>query len=214
MIVYVESNFVLELVLEQAGRAACEELLRLAEAGRLTLALPALAMFEPYYKLAGDHAKRRETKDAIFRDLTQLERTHSLEQSSRNIRNDLELLLVQSGESAMRRFESARARLLHSARVIPLDAATLRASDDPSARALKFPDALVLGSVLRDIDPTQSAESCFLNRNTKDFNDPAIRARLAQLKCTLIGSFEDGLAFVGARLAPPPGPPAPNAPTK
>lgn len=41
MIVYVESNFILEIALEQNQAIAAEAILALAENGSITLALPA-----------------------------------------------------------------------------------------------------------------------------------------------------------------------------
>jgi hypothetical protein len=48
MRVYAESNFVLEIVLEQEQHQACEELVSLASAGSIELVLPAFALLEPY----------------------------------------------------------------------------------------------------------------------------------------------------------------------
>jgi hypothetical protein len=44
--VYVETNFVLELALEQAQHAECEEILRLAESKSVEIALPAFSFVE------------------------------------------------------------------------------------------------------------------------------------------------------------------------
>lgn len=43
---FVETNFLLELALEQEQTAACEALLGLAEAGAITLSIPAFSVFE------------------------------------------------------------------------------------------------------------------------------------------------------------------------
>jgi hypothetical protein len=44
--VYVETNFLIEIVLQQAEAASCELLLRSAERGTLDLVVPSLALFE------------------------------------------------------------------------------------------------------------------------------------------------------------------------
>ena len=54
MRVYVESNFVLELVLEQEQHQACEEILTLAASRTIELALPAFALIEPYESMVRD----------------------------------------------------------------------------------------------------------------------------------------------------------------
>lgn len=49
MRVYVESNFVLEIALEQEQHRACEDLVRLAEDAAIELVLPSFALLEPYH---------------------------------------------------------------------------------------------------------------------------------------------------------------------
>ena len=48
MIVYLESNFVLELAFLQAEHEECSAILRLAETGEIRLVLPAFSIGEPY----------------------------------------------------------------------------------------------------------------------------------------------------------------------
>jgi hypothetical protein len=51
MIVLAESNFVLELALQQEERDEVERLVAMAEARRIELVVPACALFEPYETL-------------------------------------------------------------------------------------------------------------------------------------------------------------------
>ena len=55
-------------------------------------------------------------------------------------------------------------------------------------------DALV--SVLSHLTRSAPAESCFPNRNSKDFDDPDIVDELKRHSCTLIPRFDDGLEHV------------------
>lgn len=64
---------------------------------------------------------------------------------------------------------------------------------------LEFPDAIVLASVLDDLGVSPSP-SCFLNRNTKDFDDPGVRDALAARDCRVFGSFDNGLQYVRSQL--------------
>lgn len=65
---------------------------------------------------------------------------------------------------------------------------------------LKLPDATVLASVMKDLQHGQGP-SCFLNRNTKDFEErPAIVDLLKQHHCKLIGQFDHGLSYVQSVL--------------
>ena len=51
MNIYVETNFVLELVFEQEQQASCEQILALCESGRSRLIIPAYCLAEPHEKL-------------------------------------------------------------------------------------------------------------------------------------------------------------------
>ena len=61
-------------------------------------------------------------------------------------------------------------------------------------------DAIVLASVLAHLDLHNPPESCFLNRNSKDFDDPDVRERLETRGCKFFVTFEDGLRYVVARI--------------
>ena len=61
------------------------------------------------------------------------------------------------------------------------------------------PDAIVLASVLAHLDLHRPIKSCFLNRNTKDFDDPDIRQKLENYGCIFFGKFEHGLRYIAAQ---------------
>ncbi len=85
--------------------------------------------------------------------------------------------------------------------VIPLDAAVLgSAAKMEIAYGLSGRDAIVLASVLAHLHTTVPAESCFVNRNTKDFDDPDIRERLEALHCKFFPKFAPALAYILTRL--------------
>jgi len=63
---------------------------------------------------------------------------------------------------------------------------------------------LVLASVLGHLDSHPVDECCFLNRNWKDFADPAVVEKLKAKRCKLLASFDDGLQYVVHRLGPLP----------
>jgi hypothetical protein len=67
---------------------------------------------------------------------------------------------------------------------------------------LSLQDALVLASIQLHLDRGRPSESCFLNRNVKDFDDPRVREMLDKYGCKLLGSFDRGLAYIQSRLRP------------
>ncbi|MEP6538326.1 MAG: PIN domain-containing protein, partial [Bryobacteraceae bacterium] len=63
--------------------------------------------------------------------------------------------------------------LIQMAEVIPLDSMILRsAAAVEMAHGLSGQDAIVLASVLAHLERSVAVESCFLNRNARDFDDP------------------------------------------
>jgi predicted nucleic acid-binding protein len=198
--VYAESNFVLEVIREQEQHAACEELMRLAASKSIELVLPAYSLLEPHDTLVRYEREGKLLGEKLRASATQLKRTASIGDDALLLR-DAENLLIRATQQASNRFVDVRTRLLDTARLVAIDEPVLReASKLCAEHELVLPDALMLASVLADAAERPSP-SIFLNRNTKDFDDPDIRARLAQVDCTLIGSFHGGLDRVRYLLA-------------
>jgi predicted nucleic acid-binding protein len=198
--VYAESNFVLELVREQEQHQACEELVRLAAGKSIELVLPAYALLEPYETIVRDERDGKLLGDKLQASAIQLLRTASIAADVPRLR-DAENLLLRAAQEAWNRFLDVRTRLLDTARLVAIDGTVLREASKLTAEStLALPDALMLASVLADATG-HKAPSVFLNRNTKDFGDPDVRARLKQVDCDVIGSFNGGLERVRHTLA-------------
>ena len=198
MRVYAESNFVLELALVQEQQPACDELVKLAEKKELELVLPAFCLFEPFTTLRRRQMDRRELSERVQNELRQIARTQSLTVTASA--SPLAALLVTSAQEAATRFDSVMGDLLRVARVLPMTAGMLEnARGAQVTYKLELPDAIVLASVLDDLTGSP-AGSCFLNRNTKDFDDPLIVNALTTQDCKMIGSFSNGLEYVKAQL--------------
>lgn len=201
MRVYAESNFVLEIVLQQEQSQACDEILRLAASHSIELVLPAFALLEPYQTLVRRERDDGELSRRLRDRAKQLSRTASMAGETPGIAASADLL-VRAGQDAAVRFRETRRRLLEVARMVAVDRRTLiDCSVLAEEYGLELPDALVLASVLSDASAYPRA-SVFLNRNARDFDDPDIKARLRQLGCDLLGSFDDGLSRVMHALQP------------
>lgn len=61
-------------------------------------------------------------------------------------------------------------------------------------------DALVLASVRQHLAETEPVRSCFLNRNSNDFEDPGILDDLETLGCRFFSRFGAGLGYIQATL--------------
>ena len=58
-------------------------------------------------------------------------------------------------------------------------------------------------SILSHLADTKPPESCFLNRNVRDFDTQKVRETLDTFGCRLFGRFDDGLHYVETRIRQP-----------
>jgi predicted nucleic acid-binding protein len=200
MNVYVETNFVLELVFQQEQGNSCEQILDLCEAGSARLIIPAYCLAEPYEKLIRQARSRRELQQNLEAELRQLARSSSYRTRVTSIQ-DIASLLIQSNEEEVQRFLQFRDRFIGIAEIVPLDADILKvASSYEVPYGLRPQDAIVYTSVISHLQRNTPSAGCFLNRNSKDFDNPDIVDELAKFNCTMIPRFDHGLGFIQARV--------------
>lgn len=200
MNVYVESNFVLEHALEQEECETCTEIIRLASEGRLKLVIPAFSLAEPHQAISAKAKTRSRLGEDLRVHLSELGRSRP----HRGIPASFDTLaaaLIASAEFEREGVRRAVSELLECAEVIPLDADTVRsAAEMGTCHGLSGQDSIVLASVLAHLAATEPTESCFLNRNAKDFDDPDIRDRLEMLNCRFFAKFTPALSYILTRL--------------
>jgi hypothetical protein len=200
MNVYVESNFVLEQALEKEQAESCQRLLRLSAASSIHMVIPAFSLAEPYITLMHKGSERSKLGTELQRQLSELGRSKPYREASSSF-NELTALLIRSAEGERAGLECAIEGILKTAEVIPLDSDTFHgAAAIQIAFDMSIQDSIVLASVVHHLSETKPAESCFLNRNTKDFDDPNVREMLEEFGCKFFGRFDNGLQFIEAQL--------------
>jgi hypothetical protein len=201
MNVYVESNFVLEQALEQEQCESCEQLIGLASAGSVQLVIPAFSLAEPHGALLRTKNARSRLRNELLPHLRELARSRAYREVSANF-DELADLLLRSTERERAGLQRTIERMIKAAQVIPLDSRVLdMAGSIESGFGLSAQDSIVLASIVSHLAETKPAESCFLNRNTKDFDGPDVRETLDQYGCKFFGRFDEGLHYIEARLA-------------
>ncbi len=55
---------------------------------------------------------------------------------------------------------------------------------------------LCVWTVLDDLKAQKANKACFINRNSKDFDDPIIVDELRKLNCKFIPRFDNGYQYV------------------
>jgi predicted nucleic acid-binding protein len=195
--VYAETNFVLELVLEQGELSDSQELIDLARRGDIELVLPAVALFEAYSTIHRRAGERRELTERVDRELVQVGRSLTMASEAASVRG----LLVRASDLVRRSYDDVRDALLTHARWVPLDAGVLsEARAAESRHGLSVPDAIVLASMITDLRSRGRSSCLFVTKNSKDFGTPDVRADLDALGCDLVFKVAAALARVRASL--------------
>jgi hypothetical protein len=78
MIVYVESNFVLEMALEQEQLVAAEAILSLAENNKIKLVFPSFVLSEPFEGVMRESRERNALHSALVKTLQNLRRFRTI----------------------------------------------------------------------------------------------------------------------------------------
>jgi predicted nucleic acid-binding protein len=198
--VYVETNFILELTFEQEQCASCEQVLHLCETEKARIIIPAYSLAELHEKLNRQARLRRELQQSLDAELRQLSRSGSYKNRISSLQN-IGSLITQSNEEEQSRFSNYRQRLLNTGEVIALTPnVLLQAASYEANYTLSPQDAIVYASVLEHLRLNQPQQSCFLNRNSKDFGNPDIVDELAQLNCRMIPRFDHRYQFIQSVL--------------
>jgi predicted nucleic acid-binding protein len=194
--IYTETNFILELAFQQEQASHCEAILVACESGEHNLIIPAYCLAEPHEKLYRQTRDRRELQRTLVSELRQLARSGTYTERIGKIQ-DIADLLIQSSEEDMQRFDAYRSRLLRISDVISLtNKILLSAATYEKSYDLTPQDALVYASVVAHLSAEISQQSCFLNRNSRDFDTPEIVNELAGYNCRTIPRFDDGERYI------------------
>jgi predicted nucleic acid-binding protein len=198
--VYVESNFVLERALQQEQSDSCSQIMHLASKGSIRLVVPAFALAEPHDAISRKEAARSRLSSDLRSHLTELGRSKPHRAIPASF-DALAEILISNARQEREGLRSTVSELLRHADVIALDAPVLKSAEEIQVQyELSGQDSIVLASVLAHLDQAKPAESCFLNRNAKDFGDPSIRESLEARGCKFLGSFDEGLRYITSRI--------------
>src|SRR2546428_287239 len=197
MIVYVESNFILELAYLQEEHENCERILDLATRETVQLILPAFAIAEPYSAWVGRKKRRETVHNELTRELRELARSEPYAGAREQFQEITKALLV-SGEDEKMRLDEAIKTVLQASSLIPLEADTINMAIDIQLTTDLGPqDSIIYASVLSHLTNVAKDEpKCFVTKNSKDFDNPDITDELARYGCRLCTSFGEGYGLL------------------
>lgn len=200
MNIYCETNFFLEIVFLQEQSKFCEKILFLARQNKIKLVIPAYSFAEAIYKLEAQRKKRENFRRELNLQISELAQTVSYKSQIANFRS-LDTFLTQNIEEEKKRFEKSRKSLTKFAEIIPFESQTIQEAKPLATKYdLSLQDAIVFSSILKHLSSNKVIQSCFLNRNSKDFSQPNIAKRLKTLNCKLFADFEKAHNFIASQI--------------
>ncbi len=200
MIVYVETNFILEMAFLQEEHESCEAILSLARAHKINLVIPAFSIGEPYETWVRRRSKRSDVQRQLAREMREIIRSETY-RGIGSQSNEYASLLVRSVDEDKRRLDDTLLAVIEASELIPIDLDTVKSAIEYQKNQNLSPqDSIVYASVMGHLRSSATAPKCFLNKNSKDFLNPDIQDELKNYGCRLITRFADGLGFINANL--------------
>jgi predicted nucleic acid-binding protein len=180
---YVETGFVLQLGLHQEEETACEELLRAAESDFIRLVIPAVALFEPIYKLRGEGQARRGLREELDRLSRDLRRTkHGPRPNAFGKAQEAIVALAELSQHDRTEVAAVIARIGAKATVVPMTFDIVREAYDIYERPglLEGADALVMASIMgHATSRTRTEADCFLALDRNFREDVLLKQKFA-----------------------------------
>jgi hypothetical protein len=200
LIVYVETNFVLELAYLRATSDNCQRLLELARVGTIEIVVSSFALIEARLAWQRNAKRRNRLHSAVRTELGELSRSRPL--------TDIPLqsqafvaALIDTAQQDRSRLEAVIETLTTIGVVMATSPATLRrAAVIEHSLGLSPQDALIYASVVEHIESQNSSTSkLFVTQNRRDFL--IAEDELAGLNCKLLFTFDSAEGYVRSKIA-------------
>ncbi|HEY0839718.1 MAG TPA: PIN domain-containing protein [Vulgatibacter sp.] len=198
--VYVESNFFLEIGLDQEQRPDAASLLDLAENGTIEIRAPELAIYEPFSTVSHRARERKKLVKLIEEQLKGLRRSASRQDVTKTIQEAIDRLVEMDG-TELRDLQDVIGRMLRLGPPLRLSPASFTRSFEFQVEfGLDSKDGLIFATIVQDLEGTDAprGRSVFVTRNSEDFRSPAIVEMLRERGCEATFSFDEALRFASA----------------
>lgn len=211
MIVYVETNFILELALEQDQHNAADKILELVKSDKIELAFPGFSISESLSKVTRKRIERDKFYNSLKELLDELKRSAPYQQLVIDL-DPVRALLQETIGTEKDRLLSALERILKVGRVLELDISSFsRALTYKDRLTTRIEDSIVYSVIISDLKHRPVDETkFFLSRDEKAFGKEGdrkksvcyqrIKKELGLYKCAFINNFEHGLSSIEAEL--------------
>lgn len=185
MIVYVESNFILEIALNQKQKVSAEAVLQLAEDAKIELVYPSFALSEPFATIT----RRRRDQERLGKSLA-------------NMLDTLQPMLADAASKEQDKLWSTVNRLVKVGKPLETNISSLNEALEYQDRYRLSPqDSIIYARVITDLKSRPDTSfKCFMNSNYKDFETPLILSELNSYLCRYERNFAKGLNFIQSRF--------------
>jgi predicted nucleic acid-binding protein len=211
MIVYVETNFILELALEQEQHQVANEILELVESGKIELAFPGFSISESLSKVTRQRIERDKFYNSLIELRRELKRSALYQQLVIDL-DPVQALLQEAIRTETDRMLSVLERILKVGRLLELDISSFsQALTYKDRLATSTEDSIIYGIIISDLRRRPDDEAkLFLSRDEKAFGKDGdakkdvyyqrIKIELADYGCKYIKAFKDGLGYIESEL--------------
>jgi predicted nucleic acid-binding protein len=208
VIVYVETNFLLELAYLQERCDSCQLILDFAKAREITLALPSFSAAEARFALHRRTFERQQFQESLQKHIREISRSETFSGLDRQSK-DIVAAFVSGSEETRERLEAAIEAVENHGILIPLTGEVIRMSRfHELTYSLKPEDALVLASI-RSHAENNADRKCFISQDSKAFDNRAVFDELSGAGCKFISNFTDAVGYIRSALRAPIPPPQP-----
>jgi predicted nucleic acid-binding protein len=199
LIVYVETNFVLELAYLRSTSDDCQRLLNLAGDGKISLVVPAFALIEARLAWQRNVKRRNRLHDDVRVELGELSRSRPLiDIGSRS--QAFVAALIDTAEQDRRRLESAVHALLGQATVLPTEPSVVRQAHLTELLYDLSPQDSIVYTTVIDHARRNGEPKVFVTQNANDFRVPQIEEELAKHGCKLLFTFDAAERYVRSEI--------------
>lgn len=197
MNVYVESDYVLTLALQQDDYQAAQGVLQLAQRRHISLKIPSFSLSEPFSTVRSRANNRNRLISELRAEIRELGRT----QPHQSMATELSQYVAQMSRVLQTQIDALEATVLELGRIsalLPLDGDVLvRAASYKDEHKLRLPDAIILASIILDLEREQPpGDAPFVSQNVSDFEAPSIQDALQRVRCKYLADFTNALRFI------------------
>jgi hypothetical protein len=195
LIVYIETNFVLELAYLRPTSDNCQHLLDLAAHRKISLVVPAFALIEARMAWQRTVARRNRLHSEVRAEVGELSRSRPLTDIASQSQAFV-AALIDTAEQDRYRLESAVEALRQRATVLSTESELItQAYAAELVYDLSPQDSVVYMSVLGHAE-RNAGPKLFVTQNAKDFRVPQIEQELTSQECKLLFTFDAAEAYV------------------